>query len=67
MLTALYTRNAGKYTLLKEELGRWCSQAKVGHKMILAHITGNYVLEFKGKFKPKNKVKIRVEEVTHNG
>ena len=48
-----FARMAGKETLIKESISLWCSKAKKGNKIIIANPLGNYILEFKGKWKPK--------------
>ena len=59
MLTSLYHRQAGKYSLMKEQIGQWCSSAKIGNTILVATIYGNYKLKFCGEFKVKpSKMKI---------
>ena len=53
MLTSIYNRQSGKYTLLKEQLGQWCSTAKKGNTLVVATVFGSYKLRFCGEFKSK--------------
>lgn len=62
MLTEIYARRQGKYQALKETLGFWCSRAKKGSKILLATPFGNFILIFKGEFKPRNQSRITYEE-----
>ena len=56
-------RNMGKEAFIKESIAMWCHTAKIGHKIMVASPLGNYILEFKGKWKPpKSKIKIVTEE-----
>jgi len=64
MLTNIYHRSDGKYTLMKEQLGFWCAnKAKVNNTIVVCSPYGNYKLRFCGEYKPKkSKITIKSEE-----
>lgn len=53
MLASLHCRQSGKYSVWMNSLDVWCSRAKIGNKILLSSPYGDFVLEFKGEFKPK--------------
>jgi len=64
-MSLFFTRQSGKENLLKEQIAYWCSRAKLGHKILIATPLGNYILEFKGKWKP-SPAKIKIIEEDFN-
>lgn len=63
MRTSIYNRQNGKYSLMNDVLGIWCSKAKIGNTLLIATIEKSYKLKFCGEFKPKTtKFKISGKE-----